>query len=192
MKRVLSSAAAVAAIFLVFGCSTPYKVAGPADQQKLAEQEKGSTDRTDADKQGRRPETISERDMTSAREAETQQRLRELQQKVQDIYFDYDSYDISDDAKPVLKGLADMLARTKGIKVVLEGHCDERGTNEYNLALGERRANAAREFLVSLGTPSKRIETISYGEEKPACTESTEACWAKNRRVHIVLVEEMR
>jgi len=72
----------------------------------------------------------------------------------------------------------------------IEGHCDERGTNEYNLALGDRRAKAVKDYLVSLGVPSSRIETISYGEEKPLCSAQNEDCWAKNRRAHFVLLKK--
>ncbi len=82
-----------------------------------------------------------------------------------------------------------MLSPNPKTKVVVEGNCDERGTSEYNLALGDRRANAAKSYLVSLGIPSRRIKTISYGKEKPLCTESTEECWSKNRRDHFVLTE---
>ena len=73
---------------------------------------------------------------------------------------------------------------------MVEGHCDERGTNEYNLALGDRRSRAVRDYLVALGIGSNRIETISYGEEKPVCAEKTEECWAKNRRAHFVVLRE--
>ncbi|MBZ0154650.1 MAG: peptidoglycan-associated lipoprotein Pal [Alphaproteobacteria bacterium] len=118
--------------------------------------------------------------------------MAEIPVTIQDVYFDYDKYDIKDDAQPVLKDLAAFLSKNKNTKVVVEGHCDDRGTDEYNLALGDKRANAAKEYLVSLGIPSNRIETVSYGEEKPVCKESTEECWAKNRRAHFVLAEERR
>lgn len=137
-------------------------------------------------------ESIGERPLSKGEAAEGQLSVEELQSKIQDIHFDYDKYDIRDDAKPVLKDVAAILTRNSAIKVIVEGHCDDRGTNEYNLALGERRARAAKDYLLSLGIPSSRIETISYGEEKPLCAESSEACWAKNRRAHFVLVRELR
>ena len=99
-----------------------------------------------------------------------------------DVYFDYDRSDIRSDAGPVLAANADVLRRFDFLSVVLEGHCDERGTVEYNLALGERRARAAFEYLVSLGIPADRLQVVSYGKEVPTCRESTEACWARNRR----------
>jgi len=113
----------------------------------------------------------------------------ELNTKIEDIHFDFDKSDIKDNEKPILKNLYGMLSGNTKTNVVVEGNCDERGTSEYNLALGDRRANSAKSYLVSLGVPTTRIRTISYGKEKPLCTESTEECWAKNRRDHFVLTE---
>lgn len=101
------------------------------------------------------------------------------------ILFDYDKYDIREASKPNLKTVADWMIKTKS-KMTLEGHCDERGTNEYNLALGEKRAQAAKNYLKSLGVSNDALGTISYGEEKPVCTEKNEYCWQKNRRVQFV------
>jgi peptidoglycan-associated lipoprotein len=102
--------------------------------------------------------------------------------------FDYDKSDIRADAEAALRGDADALKRIfaefPSDAVTVEGHCDERGTNEYNLALGDRRATAARDFLVNLGVPASKMRTISYGEERPQCTESEEGCWQRNRRAH--------
>lgn len=109
---------------------------------------------------------------------------------LKDIYFDYDQYDIRLDAKPILEGIAAWLSKNPKIKLLIEGHCDERGTNEYNIALGDRRAKSARDFLVALGISPDRIEMISYGEEKPVCTEHLEECWSKNRRAHFVILKE--
>lgn len=102
------------------------------------------------------------------------------------ILFDFDKYTIREDAKPTLKSVADWLIKNKDAKMILEGHCDERGTNEYNLALGEKRAKSARDYIVSAGVTKNRLDTISYGEEKPLCKEQTEDCWQKNRRVQFV------
>src|SRR2546427_51933 len=105
-----------------------------------------------------------------------------------DALFDYDKSDIRDDARQVLTGDADKLKQIFStdptFSVVLEGHCDERGSAEYNLGLGDRRATAAKEFLTQLGVPNDRLKTISYGKERPQCTDSNEACWQKNRRAH--------
>ncbi len=101
-----------------------------------------------------------------------------------DIHFDFDKYDIKEDARPALDSAAAWLKNNKGVKITIEGHCDEKGTNEYNLALGEKRANAARAYLAAGGIASERIKTISYGEEKPLCAEQTEDCFQKNRRAN--------
>ncbi len=82
---------------------------------------------------------------------------------------------------------AELLAASRSSSVTIEGHADERGTNEYNLALGDRRANAVRDYLSSLGVGGERLRTISYGEERPVCTESDESCWSQNRRAHMII-----
>ncbi len=106
---------------------------------------------------------------------------------VKDIYFDYDKSDIRDDARSTLQADATSLQERSAIKFTVEGHCDERGSEKYNLALGDRRANATKQFLVGQGVNADRVDTISYGEERPVCTEHNEDCWQKNRRAHFVL-----
>jgi peptidoglycan-associated lipoprotein len=98
------------------------------------------------------------------------------------VHFDYDRYDIMEADKATLQRQAAWLAKYPSVRVTVEGHCDERGTREYNLALGARRANAVKEYLVSLGASASRVDTISYGKERPMCTESSEDCYAQNRR----------
>jgi peptidoglycan-associated lipoprotein len=98
------------------------------------------------------------------------------------VHFGYNEYNIEDNDKAVLGRQAQWLAKYPSVRVAVEGHCDERGTREYNLALGARRANAVKEYLVSQGVSTARVETVSYGKERPICTESNEACWAQNRR----------
>jgi len=104
-----------------------------------------------------------------------------------DAFFDYDQSDLREDARSVLAGDAQWLKKHATVQVLIEGHCDERGTAAYNLALGDRRANAAKEYLVSLGIDGSRLRTVSYGKERPFCTESNESCWQKNRRAHLVI-----
>jgi peptidoglycan-associated lipoprotein len=106
---------------------------------------------------------------------------------LKDAYFDYDQSDLRDDARSALSGNAEWLKRFPSIQVLIEGHADERGTSAYNLALADRRANAARDYLDSLGVASSRIRTVSYGKERPACTEATEDCYQQNRRAHFVI-----
>jgi peptidoglycan-associated lipoprotein len=107
---------------------------------------------------------------------------------LQDVHFAYDSYELSDNARELLRMNADWLRENPEAKVEVEGHTDSRGTVEYNLALGAKRATAARDYLVSLGIASERITTISYGKELPICHEETESCWAENRRAHFVVL----
>jgi peptidoglycan-associated lipoprotein len=98
------------------------------------------------------------------------------------VHFALNQYNIEDSDKAVLGRQAAWLSKYPAVRVTVEGHCDERGTREYNLALGARRANAVKEYLVSQGVSTGRLETISYGKERPLCTDSNEACWAQNRR----------
>jgi peptidoglycan-associated lipoprotein len=111
--------------------------------------------------------------------------LEELFTKeVQDAFFDYDKASIRDDARSALAKTAEFLRSYPQVAVVIEGHCDERGSTEYNLALGDRRDDAAKNFLVSQGIAGDRIQTVSYGKERPFCTQSNESCWQQNRRAH--------
>jgi peptidoglycan-associated lipoprotein len=114
---------------------------------------------------------------TSAMSAE-----EEFKSNVQDIFFDYDTYDVRGDAEATLSRDASYLASHPDAKVVIGGYCDERGSSEYNLALGQNRADAAKSALVKAGIAANRIRVISYGKEKPFCSESTESCWQLNRR----------
>lgn len=106
---------------------------------------------------------------------------------VKDAYFDYDKADVRPDARDALTQTAQFLRSYPQLKIVIEGHCDERGSTEYNLALGDRRAAAAKQFLTSLGISADRLETVSYGKERPFCTASTDECYQQNRRAHIVM-----
>ena len=106
---------------------------------------------------------------------------------IDDVYFDTDEAALSDEARDQLARNASFMRQYPGYLFTLEGHADERNTNEYNLALGNRRANAARDYLGSLGIDAGRLRTISYGEERPFCTMSAESCWWQNRRAHFVI-----
>ena len=117
-------------------------------------------------------------DMSSRNLTEEEQ----FKANVQDIFFDYDSYEVRSDASGSLSKSAAFLAQNPSIKVLIGGYCDERGSNEYNLTLGQSRANSAKQALVQAGVAENRIRVVSYGKEKPFCTESTEECWQQNRR----------
>ena len=109
---------------------------------------------------------------------------------LQPIYFDFDQSFVRNDAKDVLKANAEWLKANPKVKVRIEGNCDERGTKEYNQALGQRRATGAKKYLVDMGISAKRISLISYGKEKPVCGEASEGCWQKNRRDDLIAVTE--
>jgi len=106
-----------------------------------------------------------------------------------DAYFDFDSSALTTEAQSVLKQKSQWLMSNSAAQATVEGHCDERGTNAYNLALGERRANAAKEYLVGLGVPGDKIQTVSYGKSRPLCTQHDDACWDQNRRDEFTLQE---
>ncbi len=128
------------------------------------------------------PLKISEEEMRAREKTSAMQALMN-----EDVYFDYDSAALAPAAQEILKKKAVALNKYSNISITIEGHCDERGTNEYNLALGERRAESAKKFLIDLGLAASRFTTISYGEEKPVGTSSNEEAWVKNRRAHFVL-----
>ena len=106
---------------------------------------------------------------------------------MRDVNFDFDRYDLRPDARAILKTNADWLKANSLARVEIEGHADERGTNEYNLALGIKRANSVKRYLVDLGISAGRLSAVSYGEELPLCKEQNEICWAKNRRAHFAI-----
>jgi peptidoglycan-associated lipoprotein len=110
-----------------------------------------------------------------------------FEQNIKDAFFDFNKSDIRPDAQQALTADGNFLEAHPSINFVIEGHCDERGSEEYNLGLGDRRATSAKNFLVNLGVSASRITTISYGKDRPFCTEHNEACWQKNRRAHFVL-----
>ncbi|MBI2207661.1 MAG: peptidoglycan-associated lipoprotein Pal [Candidatus Rokubacteria bacterium] len=110
-----------------------------------------------------------------------------MRPELKDVHFDFDKSEIRHDAARILDGNAGWLIEHPGYAVLIEGHCDERGTNAYNLALGDRRAQATRDYLVARGVARARFVTISYGEERPECTERAEACWSRNRRAHLLV-----
>lgn len=103
------------------------------------------------------------------------------------VYFEFDQSDLSEETRSALQRNAQFLKQHPDFQLTVEGHCDERGTNEYNLALGDRRANTVKSYLGTLGIDGSRLRTISYGEERPVCTESDELCWAQNRRAYMVV-----
>jgi peptidoglycan-associated lipoprotein len=107
---------------------------------------------------------------------------------LKDVYYEFDSYTLTAEAREILRANAEWIKANPSVRVEIEGHADDRGTNEYNLALGAQRAQIARDFVVALGVSEERLSTISYGEELVVCREPTEACWQRNRRVRFVII----
>ena len=118
--------------------------------------------------------------------------LEDLNKKglLKDTFFDYDKSDIKTEFRDSLEQNAQFLSRNRSVKIMIEGHCDERGTREYNIALGNRRAEAVRQFLTALGVDGARMQTISYGREKPFTDCHDESCWSQNRRAHFVILSK--
>ena len=175
-----------------FGCSSKKVALAPeaAGKQDSASQAQPKSDETK--KTGEDSQKTEQKPAMSKTEIESRElslRSKRMLEILRDIYFDFNRYDIKEDAKPILKSVAGHLIKNTEYKILIGGHCDERGTNEYNLALGERRAQSVKKFILSLGVASSRLEVVSYGEEKPVCAEKTESCWQKNRRVHFVVSE---
>ncbi len=129
-------------------------------------------------------------------DAKTRARIDELLGRIQDAYFDYDRHEIRPDAERTLRAdaqeLGAILRDYPGFKLVVQGDCDERGSDEYNLALGDARATKAQEYLAALGIPGAQMTVISFGKERPVCTEHSEACWQRNRRAHLAPADTAR
>lgn len=176
MKRTNAALLTVLMISLLalYGCPKKAEVSTSPEAQKV---EQAPT--APADEAARQAEEAAAR---KAEEEQARERAARESAGLQPIYFDFDRSAIRDDARGVLKANAEWLKANSAVKVRIEGNCDERGTIEYNQALGQRRASAAKKYLTDLGIKSSRISLISYGKEKPVCTESTEGCWQQNRR----------
>ncbi len=179
LKKIIYSLTVLSMIFLLVSCGALKKsqIAGVSD----VEENKGLTE---ADKEALAWEKIWEKALA---QGEGVKLSSDAKADVNDVLFDYDRYDIRQDARPALNAAASYLHKKREINIVIEGHSDERGTNEYNLALGEKRARATKNYLRSLGISPSRVDTVTYGEEKPLCSNSVESCWQRNRRSSIKL-----
>jgi peptidoglycan-associated lipoprotein len=127
-------------------------------------------------------------------DAATRARIQDLINRIQDAYFDYNKHTLRPDAQSTLqadaKTLSEILHQYPDFKLTVEGHCDERGSDEYNMSLGDARAQQAKDYLVNLGLPGQQLNVVSFGKENPVCTEHDEECWKKNRRAHITDVTQ--
>ncbi|QWR78659.1 OmpA family protein [Candidatus Magnetomonas plexicatena] len=162
---------------LVFaaGCASDSKVKD--DSQRLKNVKTQNTD----DGISINKEGISDKSLTD-------EQLRNVMNTIfTDVHFPYNKYDILDEDKASLRLKTDWLLKHPSVTLIIEGHCDDRGSSEYNLALGDQRAMSVKNYMVSLGVPADRIDTMSLGKEKPICTEENESCWGMNRRAHFIL-----
>lgn len=195
MKRTLGSLLIIlaAGLLLMAGCAKqseesmtpePAPVVQAPTPEEIAAQ-KAAEEKAAADAAAAAAEAAKK---AEEEKAEQERAAREAA-GMKPIHFDFDRSFIRDDAKPVMKANAEWLKANPKAKVRIEGNCDERGTIEYNQALGQRRAAAAKKYLTDLGIKASRISLISYGKEKPVCSESTEDCWQQNRRADLVAAE---
>lgn len=173
-RKLLFLAAILALIVAVgFGCTKKQKgsttTPDEAQQQEQAAQEQ----------QEQQTKAMKEKALAQAKSTLTDDK----------VFFEFDKFDLKDQYRDILKKKAEILKKYPQVKVLIEGHCDERGTEEYNLALGERRARAAYDFLVLLGVNASQLEMVSYGEERPAVKGSNEAAWAQNRRCEFKIID---
>lgn len=181
MKKLIVFALAFILIFSFFaGCKKKVKAVPPPPQVK--EQPKVEKVEEPAVKQP----VLSEEEILMSKSLEQINREQPLAM----IHFDYDKYFIRADAKPVLERDAAWLKKFRTIKILIEGHCDERGTEEYNLALGEKRAKSTMDYLTSLGVSTDRMKILSYGKSQPLATGHDEVSWQKNRRAQFVIIEK--
>lgn len=181
--RVVSSSAFLAMVATV-GCSTTN------ENKESSAMAMKSAPTTQARSGGATSKALGDKNLPGDRAQSSLDALRRGEPAatgaIKDIFFDFDQYNLDNDDRATLRDSAAWLKKNPSARVQIEGHCDERGTNEYNLALGAKRAQAAKDYLVSLGVAEQRMSTISYGEELPVCRDAGENCWQKNRRDRFV------
>ena len=186
---LIAATAAAAACLVVGGCKTKPLAKMPEPPRQDQPANNPPRERTTPTPRNTPTEVASTPSRPATPDAATRARIQELLDRIQDAYFDYDKHDIRADAQKTLaedaKALTDILKDYPTYKLTVEGYCDERGSDEYNLALGDARAKQAKEYLVGLGIPASQLKTVSYGRAKPVCTDENEGCWQKNRRAHI-------
>ncbi len=185
MKTVKTLIMLVAAASLLAGYACKGKPVHVPLSERIAQQKA-----EDESTIGQKPDGSITEEELARREAERRRRAAEDAMKasqLQDAYFEYDSYNIRQEDIPALKDLAARLNQNQDARLVIEGHCDERGTTDYNLALGQKRADVVKDYLVKAGVSEKRIKAMSYGKEVPLDPGHTESAWAKNRRAHFTM-----
>lgn len=193
MKRatvVLLMLILVLSIFALYGCPKSADVSSAPESQPQKVEKTPEAAAAEAAKAAEEKKAAEEAAAkAAAEEAAARERAAKEAAGLKAIYFDFDKSFVRDDAKAVMKANAAWLKANPKAKVRIEGNCDERGTIEYNQALGQRRAASTKKYLTDLGVSGKRISLISYGKEKPVCKESTEDCWQQNRRADLIAAE---
>jgi peptidoglycan-associated lipoprotein len=182
-SRSLVWSASLSALLLVVGACGP-KDAPEVPADALADSSPSAAPRDTATDVTAPPRTPTNDQTQVVLPAELQAADKQAREKglIGDVYFDFDKYDLKPEARERLSKNAEFMKSNPKYVVEIQGHCDERGTNDYNIALADRRANAAREYMVTLGIAETRLKTVSFGEEKPVCTDHNESCWWRNRR----------
>ena len=177
------------AVMITSGCHKKVAAAPPPPPPPVVESRTPPPAPAERERTARVAERVEPPAEPVAAAPRTSKALEDYLNRLLDAYFDYNKSDLRTDAQTALNNdsseLRSLLKEFPNTKFVIEGNCDERGSAEYNLALGDRRAKAAEEFLVQIGVPAARLSTISYGQERPVCTDHNENCWQKNRRAHL-------
>jgi peptidoglycan-associated lipoprotein len=189
MKSRFLACAALTALSLTFsGCAKKVAAKAPPPPAPAAVTPAVASTRAPA-RNASQPERVATSAPPRMPDDATRARIQELLNRIQDAYFDYNKHTLRPDAEAALKmdaqTLADIIKQYPDFKLTVEGYADERGSDEYNLALGDARAKQTKEYLADLGLPGNQLAVVSYGKDKPICTEHDEACWQKNRRTHI-------
>ncbi|HYL78632.1 MAG TPA: OmpA family protein [Bryobacteraceae bacterium] len=188
-SRFLAGLAVTALCVTVVGCKHKVDVAKATPSTPVNTPSGGTTPRQVTQQPPARSAETAASSQSRMPDAATRARIQELLNRIQDAYFDYDQHTIRTDAQAALQKdaqtLAEIIKQYPDFKLTVQGYCDERGSEEYNLALGDARAKQAKEYLASMGLPGDQLRTISYGKDKPVCTAHDEECWQRNRRAHI-------
>lgn len=186
--RLLIAGLTVVALGLTTACQKKMAAVKPPPPPRTESSAAATTPITHAPAPAATP-AVSASNANRMPDAATKVRIQDLLDRIQDAYFDFNRHDIRPDAQAALaadaKTLGEILKQYPTYKLTIQGNCDERGSDEFNLALGDARAKEAKDYLASLGVPASQLETVSFGKEHPVCTDHDESCWQKNRRAHI-------
>lgn len=188
-SRFLGCAAVTVVSFALGGCMKKVASAPPPPPPAVTTPSTPAPTRTARTQTPAQPSQVASSTPSRTPDAATRARIQDLLNRIQDAYFDYNQHTLRPDAETALKTDAQTLAiiirQYPDYKLTVEGHCDERGSEEYNMALGDARAKQTKEYLATLGLPADQLALVSFGKDKPVCTDHDEACWQKNRRTHI-------